>query len=631
MEGRTHDANGLIRQPFVDNNYQTWEGRLPEFEDIPISALMHVPMIYQSELIGVLAVAEIEPAMRKFNQEDVQLLSLFAGEASGSIRIASLFEETGRRLRELEAINEVSRVVRIAIGVNEILTILLKKTMTLVDASLGGIWLYNPADNTLQQVVSNGIPHLDTQFSSGEGIIGSVFSTGQPYVTLNLKEDRLTDISTRSNIPAGLSGAFIPIRTAQAIVGVLYIGFHAPQALSEHQFQLVTTIAEITGNAILRTQLHEKMKHQLKRLDALHHIDLAITSSLELGKTLQVLLDQVAIQLGVDAVCVLVFNLKEQTFEFGESRGFTTGALHNTRLKFGEGFAGRAAAEKQRIYIPDLNAIQPDFLRSPSFKAEGFVSYYAVPLVTRDQIKGVLEVFHRSHFEGEFEWLDFLETLASQAAIAIDVSTLFMDLQQSNAELNQAYNSTLEGWSHALDLRDKETEGHSQRVTELTLRLARAMSIEESDLIQIRRGALLHDIGKLGIPDAILLKNGPLTEEEMQKIRKHPVIAYELLSPIAYLHSSLDIPYSHHEKWDGSGYPRGLKGDEIPLAARIFAVVDVWDALTSDRPYRKAWPQEKAIEYIREQAGIHFDPRIIDTFLSMLNEEKKENQTPGTK
>jgi putative nucleotidyltransferase with HDIG domain len=338
---------------------------------------------------------------------------------------------------------------------------------------------------------------------------------------------------------------------------------------------------------------------------------------------LQVLLGQVVNQLGVDAVCVLVFNPNEQTFEYGGSRGFNTDALSDTKLKYGEGYAGRAAAELQRVYISNLKTHISDSINSPAFTSEGFVTYYAVPLVTRNQIKGVLEVFHRSPFEGEPEWLEFLDTLASQAAIAIDVASLFMDLQRSNAELNLAYNSTLEGWSHALDLRDKETEGHSQRVTELTLQLAKAMSIDEPDLLHIRRGALLHDIGKLGVPDDILLKNGPLNEVEMETIRKHPVIAYELLAPILYLRPALDIPYSHHEKWDGSGYPLGLKGEEIPLVARIFALVDVWDALTSDRPYRNAWPKEKAVDYIREQAGLHFDPRIVDIFLSMLNEGKK--------
>lgn len=177
--------------------------------------------------------------------------------------------------------------------------------------------------------------------------------------------------------------------------------------------------------------------------------------------------------------------------------------------------------------------------------------------------------------------------------------------------------ATIEGWSRALDLRDKETEGHSQRVTELTLRLARSMGISEAELVHVRRGALLHDIGKMGIPDNILLKPDPLTEEEWEIMRLHPVLAYDMLSPIDYLRPALDIPYCHHEKWDGTGYPNGLKGEQILLAARIFAVVDVWDALRSERPYRPGWPENKVIEYIREQAGKHFDPTVVEVFLKM--------------
>jgi putative nucleotidyltransferase with HDIG domain len=216
--------------------------------------------------------------------------------------------------------------------------------------------------------------------------------------------------------------------------------------------------------------------------------------------------------------------------------------------------------------------------------------------------------------------LDFLETLAGQAAIAIQDATLFENLQDSNSELFQAYDATIEGWSHALDLRDKETEGHSLRVTEMTLELARKFDLADEQLRHIRWGALLHDIGKMGVPDSILLKPDKLTDQEWERMKQHPVFAFEMLSPITYLKSSLDIPYCHHEKWDGTGYPRGLKGEVIPLAARLFAIVDVWDALRSDRPYRKAWSVEKTLEHIKSLSGTHFDPKVVDYFLDMVEQ-----------
>ncbi|WP_298817571.1 HD-GYP domain-containing protein [uncultured Chloroflexus sp.] len=189
--------------------------------------------------------------------------------------------------------------------------------------------------------------------------------------------------------------------------------------------------------------------------------------------------------------------------------------------------------------------------------------------------------------------------------------------QQMAKAIAEAYDQTLIGWSRALDLRDRETEGHSQRVAHLTIAVAQALNIPPEEQINMWRGAMLHDIGKIGVPDSILHKPSPLTAEEWEIMRRHTTYAYELLSPIAYLRPALDIPYCHHEKWDGTGYPRGLRGEQIPLAARIFALVDVWDALTNDRPYRKAWSREQAYRYIREQAGKHFDPNLVDLFLSI--------------
>ena len=201
-------------------------------------------------------------------------------------------------------------------------------------------------------------------------------------------------------------------------------------------------------------------------------------------------------------------------------------------------------------------------------------------------------------------------------------------LQRSNNDLTTAYDATIEGWSHASDLRHQETEGHTQRVTDITIRLAKAAGIRADELVHIRRGAMLHDIGKLVIPDNVLLKSGTLTAEEWKVMQKHPEYAFELISPIAFLRPALDIPYCHHEKWDGSGYPRGLKGEQIPLSARLFAVSDVWDALTSDRPNRAAWPKNQASEYIREQAGKQFDPQAVELFINNFILEEHSSARP---
>ena len=240
-------------------------------------------------------------------------------------------------------------------------------------------------------------------------------------------------------------------------------------------------------------------------------------------------------------------------------------------------------------------------------------------MVVKGEIKGIFEVYHRSiAFKPDAEWTNILSSLSTQAAIAIDNTTMFDGLQRSSQDLMLAYEETIEGWAKALEQRDHNTEGHTQRTKDLTINLARAAGIPERDMPHLVRGILLHDIGKMGIPDAILNKPGPLNDEEWQVMRTHPAKAYQMLSTIKYLKPALDIPYCHHEKWDGTGYPRGLKGEEIPLAARIFAIVDVFDALNSDRPYRKAWPLEKTMAYIREQSGRHFDPEVVKIFLEVM-------------
>jgi len=345
---------------------------------------------------------------------------------------------------------------------------------------------------------------------------------------------------------------------------------------------------------------------------------LTVASSFDLKVTLNVFLEHTLTQLEVDAAAVFLLDPHTLTLEYAAGRGFRTYNVDRTRRRLDDSYALRAALERKTISIPDLSREEVDLAQSPLIVDESFVAFFSVPFIAKGQVKGVLEVYRRSPLYPNSEWMSFLETLAGQVAIAIDNLALFKDLHSSNTQLTLAYDATIQGLSRALDLRDKETEGHTQRVADMTVRLARAFGMMDNELVHVRRGALLHDMGKMGIPDAILLKPGPLTEEEWVIMRRHPEYAYEMFSPIEYLRPALDIPYYHHEKWDGTGYPEGLKGDEIPLAARLFAVVDVWDALTSERPYRPAWSKEKTLSYIKEQSGKHFDPRAVEMFFALL-------------
>jgi response regulator RpfG family c-di-GMP phosphodiesterase len=384
---------------------------------------------------------------------------------------------------------------------------------------------------------------------------------------------------------------------------------------------LLTILAEITGNSIHRVQLYDQSQKQVKRLTTLRDIDAAIASSFDLRLTLNILMDQTINHLNVDAVDVGLYQPDIQSLTYLASAGFQTSSPTRPQIRFGEGLAGKAIARQSTLHVVDLQNA-PETKHEAVIRREGFVTYIGIPLIVKGQIKGVFEIFHRTPLSPTPDWMDFLHTLAGQAAIAMESTQLFEKLQRSNQELMQAYDTTLEGWARALEIRDRETEGHTRRVTDMTLRLARFMGISESEMVNIHRGVLLHDIGKMGVRDDILKKTGPLTDPEWVEMRQHPVYAYNLLSPIAYLRGALDIPYCHHEHWDGSGYPRGLKGEQIPLSARIFSVIDIWDALLSDRPYRKAWPREKVVGYLNEVAGIILDPAVVEVFFRMLETDK---------
>ena len=523
------------------------------------------------------------------------------------------------RISELEAVSRLSTALRSAGTLEDMVTRLMDETLAIMNTTHGGLWLYHPATATLKRSAARGNPEnsFAAVLQTNEGLIGRAFSSGAPIRTHEFAADPLVGMNGEEITP-GWGGVCMPIHTAQETVGTLLIGVDLPREITDKELNLLTTLAEIAGNAVHRTQLHEQTQQSLHRLSALRAIDQAITSGMDVKLSLNILAEHARAQLNVDAVSILTLNSAGQILEYCAGRGFETKFASGARLRLGEGYAGMAALERRSIFAPDLSVTGAAIGRMDLSTTELFRAYYVVPLITKGHVKGVLEVFHRSPLQPEPDWVNFLESLAGQAAIAIENSELFEHLQRSNHELTMAYDATLEGWSRALDLRDHETEGHTQRVTDMTIQLARAVGVREDVMIHIHRGALLHDIGKMGVPDNILLKPGPLTEEEWQAMRKHPLYAYEMLSPIHYLHSALDIPYCHHERWDGSGYPRGLKGEAIPLAARIFSIVDVWDALRSDRPYRNAWPDDKVKAYINELGGSKFDRHVVNVFMSLI-------------
>ena len=538
------------------------------------------------------------------------------------LKDAEIRRERRERERELEAIALVSSKLRMAKTLDEMLAYLLDQALALVEADAGSIWLYDSSREVIELKTKRGWneEYMGSSYPLGEGIPGLVVKLGQEIVAREFRSISNVADENRNQIPEGGGGACVPLHAEESIVGVMFINVKLPRELAKAEIRILNALAEIGGNSIHRMYLHEQTVKQLERLAALRSIDVAISSVFDLQITLTILINEVIKQLNVDAASVLLIPAGGGQLEYVAGQGFFTRKIESTNLRIGDGHASRAVIDRHIIEIPDLANHGGKFMRAQLLAEEGFVSYYAVPLIAKGDVKGVLEIFHRSRLNPDREWLDFLETLGGQTAIAIENSILFQDLQRTNFELALAYDATIEGWSRALDLRDRETEGHTQRVTDLTLKLARRMGLSEERLTLIRRGTLLHDIGKMGIPDYILLKPEELTEAEQQIMRQHPQLAYDMLEPIAYLRDALNIPYCHHEKWDGTGYPNGLSGTQIPLEARLFAIVDVWDAITTDRPYRKGWPRKKALKYIHEQSGKYFDPQMVEIFLQEIGE-----------
>ena len=596
-----------------------------------------VPLKTAQETIGVMAVQTYNTAER-LSEEDKEVLMFVSTQVAMAIERKQAEEQIQRNAERLVLLDTLSQaLVGIGLDYEAVLGVVTRRIAEIFNGACVIQFLSN--DNLTFKIIS--FHHVRTESLAilreiavkGEpqeatfGFSGQAVRTGQPVLisaaVLAQARPSLDLIFGRYFDQVGIESLLcVPLRGQGQAMGTLTLlrdRGEYPFSLEDQSF--LQELADRAGLAIINTRLYADSLRRLEYVQALREIDMAITGSVDLHVTLRVILEKAMAQLHMDAVDVLTFNPHAQTLNFIAGRGFRTRALQGISIRLGQYYAGRAALERRPIYIANLLDNREWLDRSHLLVSEGFVSCYVMPLLSKGQIKGVMEVFSHSEMLLDQEWQDFLESIAGQAAIAIDNANLFDDLQRSNVELKLAYDATIEGWSRALDLRDRETEGHTKRVTEMTERLAQAMNVSDADLVHIRRGALLHDIGKMGVPDFILLKTGKLNEDEWVIMRKHPQYAYDMLAPIAYLRPALDIPYCHHEKWDGTGYPRGLKGEQIPLPARIFAVVDVWDATTTGRIYHPPWPKNEALKYIYSLAGKQFDPVVVEAFIDAFHDE----------
>jgi PAS domain S-box-containing protein/putative nucleotidyltransferase with HDIG domain len=611
------------KKSLLIRDYELEKANLPKMSlwgtGEPSRSWLGVPMLLGKDVLGLISVQSYSP--NAYGERERELLSTIADTIAMAIENAHLYEAEKQRAARLTQIVQLGTELASLRNEEEMLETLVKRTQAIMDSATCTVMLIDREKNEAVLAAQTGLPHNTGKLRVGlaSPVIHKLIELGEPLIVPNIDKDEpaIRQILVREDINAFFA---YPMTRNGLVIGVITISGLTPFSPSSEEISACRLLAERVAAALENARLFEKTERHLRQVQALRTIDAAIASSFDLKVILNVIIQQIVTQLKVDAVDVLLLNPHSYALEYSVGRGFNTNAIEKNHFLLGEGMEGQQVIEQRTIHIPDLDSVRHSLLRADIFSAEGFVSYSAAPLVAKGDVKGVLEVYQRTPSEHGPEWLEFLETLAGQLAIAIDNAQLFANLQRSNLDLSLAYDATIEGWSRALDMRDRVTEGHTRRVTELALYLARAMGMSEADLVHMRRGILLHDIGKMGIPDTILLKAGPLTEEEASIMRKHTQYAFDMLAPISYLRPALDIPASHHEKWNGTGYPHGLKGEQIPLSVRIFTVVDVFDALTSDRPYRKAWTKEQGLQYISDEKGKSFDPRVVDTFLSLRRE-----------
>lgn len=518
--------------------------------------------------------------------------------------------------RRQEALVVLSSELRGFLSRQQTMEIILEQIRRFLLADVAAVAIYHPASS-----------HLLVEKASGEGahdLLGWIIPVDDSMVQAAIKNRQLV---LRSGGLAGLSftypalldsmcsTAWIPMVMEGDPVGFLIAGSRS--ALSEADLDEINAVANIAASAIHRCNLMDETQRRLHRLSSLYTINISVSASLDIHVTINLLVNQITTQLGVDAADIFLVDPVTRDLSFVAGYGFRTKDLHKTRVWLGQGRVGQVALERKSMQIYDPRGIASHFIPIRSLHGDSFIAYEAVPLVSKGEVKGVLETFHRAPYEPDPEWPQFLESLAAETTIAISNAEMMDKLQRSNMDMALAYDATLEGWAMALELRDHQTEDHTRRVTDMTVRLAQMLGIRGDELKYIRYGALLHDIGKIGIPDSILNKPGPLTDEEWEIMRKHPEYSQQMLSSIPFLSQAMIIPYCHHERWDGSGYPRKLAGEQIPLAARLFAVVDVWDAMCYNRVYREAYPEDEVLAFLRREAGRSFDPKVVAAFVEM--------------
>jgi GAF domain-containing protein len=604
-------------------DYRHWEGWLVRpVGEAPARSQLAAPLRWKQELLGVLQVLEPE-TLRRFTAEDNQLLALFASQAATVLESSLLLEAAQAGREQASALADVAWQISESLELPEVLERIALHARELLRADTSAVYLVEPGSSTLHAAAALGPDAKEIKaepLEVGLGILGGIAARGSGEVVNEVLLDprAITVPGTEEDPFEHLMG--VPVHRSGVLRGLIAVWRSGSgREFNAEDLAYLGRLGSQVAVAIENARLYETTNRRLVEINAVHTVSTALRTARTLREALPIILDQLTSLLDArSAALEVVAPDTDEIVTLGANGDWAS--VTGMRAPSGSGVSGHVMETGKPYFNADIVSsgipVWPQ-----KFGQSRAVA--CVPIVSQGKPGGVLWIGRESPvLDAEISLLasigEMVGTAVERLRLHDQTQALLQDLFRSRDELVVAYDETIAGWSRALDLRDHETEGHTARLTGMTLRMARAAGLAEEEMVHIRRGALLHDIGKMGISDRLLLKTGPLTPEEWDEMRKHPVYALELLRPIAYLRPALDIPYCHHEKWDGTGYPRGLKGEEIPLVARLFAVVDVFDALTHDRRYRAAWTRGKALDHIREGSGSHFDPKAVELFMGML-------------
>lgn len=612
MAGRVAQA----RQPMILDNYSKWDFRSPKYEGLEMTASIQAPMLYGEKLIGVLDVTELKTTDHQFTEAEMHLLMLFANQAAIAVENARLFEAEERRRQEAAAIAEVGKDISASLQLDIVLERIASHAKDLLGVETSAVYLVEPGTQALRAIAALG-PDAEaikrTPLNFGEGILGSIAirKTGE-IVNDSITDARGIKVSGTEDIPYDhLMGA--PVLSKDQLTGLIAVWrVGKGQEFNLTDLDFLTSLAQQAAIAIENARLFEATRRRLAELEIMQTIASALRVVQTPQEVFPIILTQLTNLLDMDCALVDLIDPSGKEIVSVSAQGVWA-PVAGLRTSAEVGISSHVISTGQPYITSDV--VADGWIARPDL-VFGVRAVACIPIVALQHPIGTLWVGRQGETSITREEVNLLTALGEMVGNTIQRMNLYEQTVIQSLEISSAYDLTLAGWAKALELRDKETEGHSRRVTELTLQLARQFGVPEQELPHIHHGVLLHDIGKMGVPDQILKKTGPLDQDEWEEMRKHPQYAYDLLYPITYLRPALDIPYCHHEHWDGSGYPRGLREEQIPLAARIFAVVDAYDALSHDRPYRAAWPEEKVLDYLREQSGKHFDPHIVEAFLA---------------